>query len=74
LRSRGAHDNRRSALGGEHHHSHDALRVHLKIVAHDGDIALEFSRRLHDLGGRARMYAQLVDDFCFALWHQVRTE
>jgi len=40
------------------------FRVHLEIVAHDGDVALEFSRRF-TISRLGEQYAQLVDDFCF---------
>ena len=49
---------RRAALGGEHHHAHDALAVHLEVVAHDRDLALELRRELHDLGRRAARAAR----------------
>ena len=65
---------RGAAFSREHHHAHDALGIDLEVIAHDGDAALEFPRRLHDLGGRASMYPQLVQDLYFALRHQVRTE
>src|SRR5947209_8486520 len=37
----GAHADRRALLGGEHHDTHDALAVHLEVVARDPDLGLE---------------------------------
>ena len=48
---------RGAALGGEHHDAHDALAVHLEIVAHNGDVALEPRGGLDDLRGGPRVEA-----------------
>ena len=65
----GAKKDRRSVFGREHHDAHDALAVHIEIVLHDGDFALEFGGELHDLSRRPRMQAVLVDDLDGAFWH-----
>ena len=39
----GAQADRRTAFGGEHHHAHDALAVHLEVVADDRDLAWNFA-------------------------------
>src|SRR4029077_3247479 len=59
LRAQGNHG---PMFGGEHHHAHDALAVHVEIVLADGDLALKFRRQLDDFGGWPRMQAVLVDD------------
>ena len=61
-------------LRREHHHAHDALAVHLEIVAHDRDLALELGRELHDLGGWTRVQPVLVHDFNRSFRHHVATE
>src|SRR6185312_3886580 len=72
--SRGAQNYLRAALGGQHHHSHDALAVHLQIVPYDCNIAGELSGRLDDLGGRSRVDSVLVHDRNRSLRHQRATE
>jgi hypothetical protein len=46
--------------------AHDALAVHLQLIAHHRDLAAEFARELDDLGGRPRVESVLVDDLYFA--------
>src|SRR5438128_12309738 len=57
---------------GEHHHAHDALRIHAPPVARDPHAALEFRRRLRELGRGARVQPELVADLDRALDHQPR--
>src|ERR1700682_6151146 len=54
---------------GEHHHAHDALRVHAPPVARDPHRALELGGHLRELGRGARVQAQLVGDLDGALDH-----
>src|SRR5687767_379926 len=57
----GANENARSAFSGKHHDTHDALAVHLEIIADDRDVALELRGTLHDLGSGTRVNAELVN-------------
>src|SRR5262245_30931345 len=74
VRALGAQLHCRATLGGEHHHAHDALAVHLEIVAHHGDVSLVLRRELHDLGRRPGVDAILVDHLHRAFRHQRITE
>src|SRR5271170_3771953 len=56
--------------GGEHHDSHDALRVYLAAIASEGNLALIVARKLGELGRRPGVKAQLVDDLNFLLPHR----
>src|SRR5262245_30257580 len=53
----------------EHHHAHDALRVHAPAVALDPDAALEARGELRELGRGARVQPELVADADLALDH-----
>src|SRR6476659_5241790 len=44
--ARGANRNLAAALRCQHHHTHDALGIHLQIILADPDLALELMRRL----------------------------
>ncbi len=66
----GAQPDRGPALGGEHHHPHDALRIHLEVVARDGDVGLESAGGLHDLGGRTGVDPVRIDHLHGTFWHQ----
>src|SRR5258706_12995349 len=59
----------RAQARGEHHHAHDAFRVHAPAIFRDEDRALELRRRLGELGGCARVQARLVGDGDGALDH-----
>ena len=59
----------RALAGGEHHHAHDALGVDAAAVARHRDVALVLRRELRELGRRARVQAELVDDLNLALLH-----
>jgi hypothetical protein len=65
---------RRPALGGEHHDAHDALPVHLDVVARDRDVALEPGGGLDDLRRRARVQPVLVEDLDRAFDHHRSSE
>src|SRR6185312_5224203 len=62
VRPIGAHHQLGAALGRQHHHAHYALAVHLEIVAHHRDLALELRRGLHQFRRGARVQAVLVHD------------
>ena len=55
--------------GGEHHHAHDALRVHAPAVPRQPHVGAELGRDLRHLGRRARVQAELVLDLNLALRH-----
>ncbi len=63
-----------AVLGGQHHDAHDALAVHLEVVARDGDVALEPRRGLDHFGRRTRMQSMLVHDLNGSFSHQRTTE
>src|SRR5438552_5466209 len=60
----------RADARGEHHHPHDALRVHAPSVALDPDAALEFRGELRELRRGARVQPELVADADRALDHR----
>src|SRR5262245_55227832 len=53
----------------QHHHAHDAFRVHAPAVARDPHLARELPRGLRELRRSARMQPQLVGDLDRALDH-----
>ena len=53
---------RRAHARGEHHHAHDALRVHAPAVAGEPDAAAEPGGELRELGRGARVQSELVHD------------
>src|SRR5471032_3014839 len=59
----------RAEARGEHHHAHDAFRVDAPPVARDPHARLELRCHLRELGGGARVQAQLVGDLDGALDH-----
>src|SRR5438552_13345948 len=59
----------RADARGEHHHAHDALRVHAPAVALDPDAALEAGSELRELGRGARVQPELVADADLPLDH-----
>jgi hypothetical protein len=65
----GADYHRGAAFGGEHHDSHNALAVHLEIVALQGDLAAKCRRGFYDGRSRARVLTVLVDNYYGALNH-----
>src|SRR5439155_17459043 len=46
----------------EEEDAHDALAVHLAPIARDAHVRLEARRQVNELGRRARVHSQLVDD------------
>jgi hypothetical protein len=56
-------------LRRQHHHAHDALAVHVEIVLHHRDLALELGRELDDLGGRAGVESVPIHDLDGAFRH-----
>ena len=61
-------------FGGQHHDAHDALAIHLEVVARDGDVGLELRGHLHHFGSRARVQPMLVHDLDGSFSHQRTTE
>src|SRR5690554_4312123 len=51
-----------AVLGSEHHHAHDALAVHLRVILADPDLGAEAGRELDELGGGPSVQAVLVAD------------
>src|SRR5437773_2503956 len=58
----GAHPDAGALLGRQHHHAHDALAVHLEVVAAHQHLRPEAGRGLHEQGAGARVQSQLVAD------------
>src|SRR6188472_3851855 len=58
-----------AALGGQHHHAHDALCVHADSVFHDFDLGGEAAGEPDDAGGRPGVQPLLVHDSGRALDH-----
>ena len=54
-------------LGREHHDAHDALAIHLQLVARHEHLRLEFRRGLDEQSARARVKPELVADHQFRL-------
>src|SRR5688572_5945810 len=69
VRALGLQFDRAPDARGEHHHAHDALRVHAPAVARDPYPALVARGRLRELGRRTRVQAELVGDRDGALEH-----
>src|SRR5882672_429916 len=65
----GFDENAAALAGGEHHHPHDALRVHAATVARQPNLGREGAGDLGELGRGARVQAQFVHDFSFGLRH-----
>ena len=67
----GAHGHGGALTGGQQHHAHDALGVHLAPFGGDGDAATEAGDGLDQFGGGARVQAETVVDDQFAFDHGV---
>src|SRR5262245_8311071 len=66
----GLDENAAALARGEHHHAHDALRVHAAAVAREPDLRGEAGRDLGELRRGARVQAELVHDLSLGSSHR----
>src|SRR5262245_6653841 len=64
-----AQNDRCTTLRGKHHHSHNALSVHLQVITLKSNLTGESRRQFYDCGGRTCMQSVFVRNYNGALNH-----